>query len=73
MTGSDTFQTQAVGMAPHAVRAAELEVDVLRYTRRPNPQTLGLLEGIENLRDAESRSAVTHIRIEPSSSLKIAG
>ena len=34
---------------------------------------LGLLEGVESLRDAESRSAVTHIRIELSSSLKIAG
>ena len=73
MSDSDTFQTQVVGMAPHAVRAAELEVDVLRYIRRPNPRTLGLFEGIKSLRDAESRSAVTHIRIELSSSLKIAG
>ena len=56
-----------------ATGAAELEVDVLRYIRRPNPQTLGLLEGIESLRDAESRPAVTHIRIELSSSLEITG
>ena len=33
MSDSDTFQTQVVGMAPHAVRAAELEVDVLRYIK----------------------------------------
>ena len=32
MSDSDTFQTQVVGMAPHAVRAAELEVDILRIS-----------------------------------------
>ena len=42
MSDSDTFQTQVVGMAPHAVRAAELEVLRYYYIRRPNPRTLGL-------------------------------
>ena len=37
MSDSDTFQTQVVGMAPaRAVRAAELEVDVLRYIKLVN-------------------------------------
>ena len=47
MSDSDTFQTQVVGMAPHAVRAAELEVDVLRYIKLVN--TGVILEGVENL------------------------